>query len=78
MQQMETMVAKEGVHTQCSSSSTMQDGANNGEFSNFFVLCCTAARPMWAGHKTLTPADSLQVGRAFSKRSIPNLGQGRD
>ena len=42
---METTVAKEGVHTHCSSSSTEQNSANNGKFSTFraalhrYALC---------------------------------------
>ena len=45
MQQMETTVAKEGVHTQYSRSSAVQHCANNGNFSIFpaalhcYALC---------------------------------------
>ncbi len=43
VQKMETMVAKEGVHTQCSRSSAVQHSANNGNFSIFrAVLHCYA------------------------------------
>ena len=41
MQQIET-VAKEGVHTECSTVQIMENVP-------FFMLCCTATRPVWAG-----------------------------
>ncbi len=50
-QKMETMVAKEGVHTQCSRSSAVQHSANNGKFSivravlHCYALCVDEGLP---------------------------------
>ncbi len=49
MQQMETAVAKEGVHTQCSSTAPLCSTVQILENFPFFGLCCPATRPVGTG-----------------------------